>query len=95
MFQDYKSREFSYSIREVEYGDKTRYLISVTIGCYGVAYMLYEKMNSPFPCYDKNQAKKRIMKVLRNKCEGTFAEEKMKKLPIFQEEGYMGDLFNQ
>lgn len=91
---EHKSKTFSYSVRTFDFGKQTRYFIYVYISCNYVNYQVAEKNNNPYPALSLNQAKKKIMKILKAKCVGTPAEEPMKKLPIFEDEGYQEELFN-
>lgn len=89
----YKSRYFSYSVRESIFKGRTLYFISVLV-CYpGIHKHLAEK-NSMFGATSERLAKKRIMKKLKEYCINTEAEKPMKLLPIFTEEGYQETLFN-
>ena len=88
----YKSREFSYNVREANFGKEKKYYIYVSISCGGVAYVLSQKNDYKFGATSLLQAKKRIMKVLKDRCVGTHAEERMKSLPIFID-GYQERLF--
>lgn len=88
----YSSPNFKYSIRESQYKGKTMYFINVLICCREVYYHLAEK-NNDFGALKERYAKNKIMKCLREKCVGTTAEEQMKTLPIFIEEGYQESLF--
>lgn len=89
---NYKSREFSYNVRSFDYGNETKYFIYVYISCNGVSYQLSQKNDYKFSFPSQIAAKKKIMKVLKEKCSGTAAEEKMKALPIF-DDGYQETLF--
>ena len=87
---NYKSWEFSYSIRETNFG-KPAFFIYLMINCKGVTYQVAQKnLDYSFPT--ELAAKKRIMKLLKDKCIGTKAEQKMKALPIF-DNGYQETLF--
>ena len=88
----YKSSTFSYSIRKSQFKGVEKYFINVYISCSGVFYQLAEK-NNLYGAGTEVAAKKRIMKVLKEKCLGTEAESYMLKLPIFQQEGMQGELF--
>lgn len=88
----YKSKNFSYSVRESQYKGHTKYFVNVYIACKEVHFHVAEK-NSSWGCNSERLAKKKIMRVLKEKCVGTGAEEQMKNLPIFQEEGYQETLF--
>lgn len=89
---EYKSRHFSYSIRESAFQGRTLFFINVLCAYASVHKHLAEK-NSMFGATSERLAKKRIMKKLREYCVGTDAEKPMKLLPIFKEEGYQETLF--
>ena len=89
---EYKSREFSYNVRSFMYGKEEKFFIYVYISCGGVAYQLSQKNDYKFSFPSELAAKKKIMKILRDKCQGTHAEAKMKALPIF-DDGYQPTLF--
>lgn len=88
----YKSPHFSYSIREGFFKGQTLFFINVLAGYAEIHKHIAEK-NNMFGCKTEMLAKKKIMKTLKDFCLGTGAEEAMKKLPIFQEEGYQEELF--
>ena len=92
---EYKSRHFSYSIRESIFQGRTLYFISVLVAYPGVHKHLAEK-NSIYGATSERLAKKKIMKKLKEYCVGTNAEKPMKLLPIFTTEGhgYQETLFN-
>lgn len=89
----YKTNEFQYNIRKTAFGKQERFFIYVFISCKGVTYQVAEKNSNPYPALSENYAKKKIMKILKKVCIGTRAEEDMKKLPIFKENGYQEELF--
>lgn len=86
----YNSREFSYNVRQINFG-APKFLVYLYINCNGVSYQLAEK-NKDFGVPSELAAKKKIMKLLKQKCAGTHAENKMKQLPIFND-GYQESLF--
>lgn len=90
---EYKSRDFSYSIREFQFGSQKRFFIYLYICCNTIFYQLAEKNSNPYPALSLNQAKKKLIKLLKSKCVGTPAEDRMKTLPIFEDEGYQEELF--
>lgn len=92
-FKPYKSKQFSYSIREFPFGKQMRFFINVYVSCNGVYYQCSEKNNIKYPSLSELQAKKRIVKLLKRACLETAAEKKMKDLPIFHDDGYQEELF--
>lgn len=88
----FKSPHFSYSIREGFFKGKTLYFINYFVAYDKIHKHVAEK-NNMYGCTEVRLAKKKLMKELKETCKGTSAEEPMKKLPIFIEEGYQESLF--
>jgi hypothetical protein len=90
---EYKSRYFSYSIRESMFKGRMLFFINVLVAYPGIHKHLAEK-NSMYGAASERLAKKKIMKTLKEFCVNTSAEKPMKLLPIFVDEGYQETLFN-
>ena len=90
---EYKSRYFSYSIRESFYKGKNLFFINVLV-CYPGIHKHIAEKNNLWGATKEKYAKNRIKKKLKEFCLGTAAENSMKLLPIFTEEGYQETLFN-
>ena len=89
---EYKSAHFSYSIRESPFRGRTLFFINCFIAYDRIHKHVAEK-NNLYGCTSVILAKKKIMKYLKDNTKGTSAEEPVKKLPIFIEEGYQESLF--